>query len=268
MSTTKQGFLKRFFKNYWGTIAFVLVVIVGYAIATDGTGFLNKVFFPSLSLVTQEMLASSDQLFDCFASSMGLLIPGFALALVTGVLFGLLVAMHPAVKRNAKPIIFFLAPIPPSILTPYLIAVMPTFYWSSVAVIFLGCFWPILAGTIDGVATIEQGYLDNAAVLELKGPKKLFYVVLPAAASHILSGADMALNFSFILLVVAEMLATDSGLGYFVQYYADFSDYPRVIGGLIFMAIVVVAIKSIFELIKRKVLFWNLNDRESKQVQL
>ncbi len=259
MARSKETATRNPLVLYAGTITFIIAVIVAYELATDVTHSLNKVFFPGLSVVWTEMCASSDQLLECLLSSLSLLVPAFLLALVSGVGLGVLIGTHVSIKRNVRPIIFALSPIPPSILTPYLIAIMPTFYWSSVAVIFIGCFWPILAGTIDGISNMQQGYMDNTAVLELKGFQKVFMVLLPGASPHILSGADMALSFSFILLVVAEMLATDSGLGYFVQYYADFSDYGRVIGGLIFMAIVVVGIKAIFELVKRKILFWSLN---------
>ena len=145
-------------------------------------------------------------------------------------------------------------------LVPYLIAVMPTFYLSSTAVIFVGCFWPFLNATISGITLIDQKYLDNAKVLELKGWKKLIFVILPAASPLILAGAGTALTFSFILLTVAEMFATDSGMGYFIQYYADFSDYARVLAGLLFSGAVFVSIMVLYERLKKRALFWMIND--------
>ena len=137
---------------------------------------------------------------------------------------------------------------------------IPGYFTALISGVVIGCFWPILTGTINGIILIEQVYLDNANVVEFKGIKKMMYVILPASAPHILSGAATALNFSFILLVIAEMFATSSGMGYFVQYYADFSDYARVIGGLLFTALVVVVIKYGFECIKHRILFWSLNE--------
>ena len=97
---------------------------------------------------------------------MKLLIPGYFSALFCGIVLGIIIGTHPKVNKNLKPIIFALTPIPPSMLTPYLIAILPTFFLSSVAVIFIGCFWPVLSGTINGIILIEQGYLDNANVVE------------------------------------------------------------------------------------------------------
>jgi len=252
--------IKGFLKKRGGTILILAAAFIFYELATDVTGTLDSMFFPGFSKIIPKMRDSLPKLGESFISSMKLLIPGYFSALIWGIGLGVLIGLHPVLNRNLQPIIFALTPIPPSMLTPYLIAVLPTFYLSSVAVIFIGCFWPVLAGTINGIVLIEQGYLDNADVLELKGVKKLFYVILPAASPHILSGAATALNFSFILLVIAEMFATNSGMGYFVQYYADFSDYARVIGGLMFTASVVVVIKHFFEIIKRRILFWTLNE--------
>lgn len=256
--------IKKFFDKRGGTLLILIFVIVCYELATDVTGTLDSMFFPGLSKILPKMKDSLPKLGESFLSSMKLLIPGYFLALVSGVTLGVFIGLHPLLNKNLQPIIFALTPVPPSMLTPYLIAILPTFYLSSMAVIFIGCFWPILVGTISGIVLIEQGYLDNASVMELKGIKKLFYVILPAAAPHILSGAATALNFSFILLVIAEMFATNSGMGYFVQYYADFSDYARVIGGLIFTAFVVVVIKNLFEMVKRRILFWCLNEKGRK----
>lgn len=252
--------MKSIVKGYGGTIIIIIAVIILYEIATDVTGYLDTMFFPGLSKILPKMYDSRIKLAESFISSMKLLIPGYALALASGITLGLVIGLNPRLNKNLQPIIFALTPIPPSMLTPYLIAILPTFYLSSMAVIFIGCFWPILSGTINGIALIEQGYLDNANVMELGGISKLFHVILPAAAPHILAGAATALNFSFILLVIAEMFATSSGMGYFVQYYADFSDYARVIGGLTFTAVVVVVIKFGFEKIKRRILFWKTNE--------
>ena len=206
------------------------------------------------------MIASGPKFLECFISSMTLLIPGYFGAAFTGIMLGVAIALSPRAHKSLKPIIFALNPIPPSMLTPYLIAVMPTFYLSSVAVIFIGCFWPFLVGTINGILLIDQKYIDNAKVLEFRGFKRLVTVILPAASPMILAGAGTALNFAFILLTVAEMFATNSGMGYYIQYYADFSDYARVLGGLLFTIVVIVTIMTCFDRFKKRVLFWTLNE--------
>lgn len=238
------------------TAVLVTLLLMAYCLATDVFRILDKVLFPGLGDIWLAMCESFVRLNECLVSSLWLLIPGYALGAVSGIVLGVLISSNHYVQKVFQPVIFAFSPIPPSMLTPYLIALMATFYDASVAIIFLGSFWPFLGGTISGINLIDQKYHDNARVLELHGLKKLFLVTLPAAAPIIFSGAETALTFSFILLTVAEMFATDSGLGYFVQYYADFSDYARVLAGLLYTMAVFVSIMLVFVSVKRRVLFW------------
>ncbi|WP_142415581.1 ABC transporter permease [Hathewaya massiliensis] len=253
---------KKFIKKYMGTIIILIVAFSLYSLATDVCNVLDPILFPGFLKIGVKFYDSMPLLWKSLISSLSLLIPGYFGAAFSGILLGILIGTNPWLNKNLRPIIFALNPIPPSMMTPYLIAIMPTFYLSSVAVIFIGCFWPFLNGTINGIVLIDQKYLDNAKILELKGFTKLFKVMLPAAAPSILAGAGTALNFAFILLAIAEMFATNSGLGYFIQYYADFSDYARVIAGLLFMGFFIVIVMLLFEKLKKKILFWTLNENK------
>ncbi|SCM81349.1 ABC-type nitrate/sulfonate/bicarbonate transport system, permease component [uncultured Sporomusa sp.] len=251
--------LKRFFQNYSGTVLILATAFGLYELVTDGLGLLSQVLFPGFSKIGPRLVSSLPKLIDCFFSSMYLLIPTYIVGAVSGMLLGIIIGLRPRLHKSLKPIIFGLSPLPPSMLTPYFIAVMPTFYLSSCGVIFIGVFWPILSGTINGITMIEQKYLDNAKVLGFTGWKLLFYIIIPAAAPMIFAGMGTALNFAFILLGIAEMFATTSGLGYYIQYYADFSDYARVLAGLLFTTVVIVSIMVLFDRIKKKTLFWTIN---------
>lgn len=178
-----------------GTILIVMACLVLYELTTDVFGLLDGMLFPGLGKIVSALRASMPRLIESFFSSMRLLIPGYLIGALSGIILGIVVGLHPRLNKAVKPIIFALSPVPPSMLTPYLIAIMPTFYSSSVGIIFLGVFWPFLSSTINGIVLIDQKYLDNAKILELRGARKLFYVVLPAAAPHILSGAGTGQAF-------------------------------------------------------------------------
>lgn len=251
-----------FIKKRIGTIIIVIIILALYVFATDVQGSLDSVLFPSVSDISTKFKEFQPKLWYSLASSLKILIPGYFGAAFFGIFFGTLLGTHPKINKNLQPIIFALNPIPASMLTPYLIAIMPTFYMSSVAIIFIGCFWPFLNGTINGIVLIDQKYLDNAKVLEFRGANKLFNILLPAAAPSIFAGGRQSLNLAFILLAVAEMFATNSGLGYFIQYYADYSDYAAVLTGLIFLTIFIVIVMSTYEKIKRRIIFWTLNENK------
>lgn len=248
--------LARIAKKYTGTVIIILIFVAIFELATDITGWLEPVLFPGLSRILPAFAEALPKLLEGLLSSFGLLLPSYFLALVLGVVLGLFVGYHQAVRTTLMPLFRGISPIPPTMLIPYAISVLPTFWLSSAFIIFVGAFWPILMGTIHGVVLLEERYLDNAKALGLHGSRLLRLVVLPGALPHIFAGAGMALVFSFILLTVAEMFGAKSGMGYFIQYYSDFSDYPRVLAGMIFMSIFIILMMEIFDAIQRRALYW------------
>jgi len=246
----------RIIKRFWGTAVIILAFVLIFELLTDVTGTLEPVLFPGLSKILPELVNSFPQLAEGFLSSMKLLIPSYFAALILGIGGGLMVGHSAPLRRVLMPLFRGASPIPPTMLIPYAIAVLPTFWLSSWFIIFVGAFWPVIMGTIHGVGLIEERYLDNAKVLKVTGFRLFTKVILPGALPTIFNGAGMALVFSFILLTVAEMFGATSGMGHFIQYYADFSDYPKVLAGMIFLSIVIVILMEIFDIVQNRALHW------------
>ena len=150
----------------------------------------------------------------------------------------------------------FAAPIPPNVYIPYAIAILPTFYLSSTFIIFIAAFWPIYLNTAAGAAEIPEKYRRNAAIIGIGKFEYLWRIALVASLPSIFSGLSVGMGLSFIMLTVAELFGENTGLGHFVQFYADYSDYPNMVAGILWTGIVVLAIMELFELVKRKLLFW------------
>lgn len=234
--------------------------IVGiYWLATDVFQWLDPFLFAGPSKIIEGFRQYYGKLFEGLASSLLLLVPAYALALICGVCLGVFIGLAVPLRRNLTPYINAFSAIPVTLLTPFAIHIFATFQGASVFIIFLGAFWPILGTTIAGVVTIDRRYLENAATLEINGIQKMFRVILPAAAPTMFAGCSIALKFSFVLLTVSEMFGATSGMGFFVQYYSDFARFDLVWVGFVFMAVVLVAIMLLFDLFKNRVLAWTLN---------
>jgi NitT/TauT family transport system permease protein len=248
--------MKSILKGYLGSILIILGLIALYWLVTDGIRILDPLIFPGPPKIVRALFASKKLLWRGFLSSMRLLFPSLMAASLLGVGIGTLVGLNESLKRLFMPIFRALNPIPPTMLIPYAIAILPTFWLSSAAVITVGVFWPLLRGTINGIVFLEPRWIDNARCLNLKGAKLVFRIILPGAMPSIFSGLESGLIMSFILLTVGEIFGARAGLGYFVQYYADFAEYDRVIAGMIVLSAVVVIIMFIFDRIKNRILHW------------
>lgn len=253
-----------FFKRYNLTILIGIIVIAAWALVTKYATWINPVIFPEPLTVLESLKTKLEELLIGVGSSMKLLIPGFFGAAFVGIVGGLFFGLNTRSREILMPYFHALSPIPPTLFIPYAIALLPTFKTASITLIFIGAFWPIFLGTIHGVLLIEKHYLDNAKSLGLKGPTFIFKVVLPASAPHILSGAGTSLGMSFLILTIAEMFGASSGMGYFIQYYSDFSQYHYVLAGIIFNSLIIVAIMIGFEKMKKRLLFWTNLKAESK----
>lgn len=252
--------MKKFFQKNKGIILILIGLILIYTLLTDVFGVLDSFLFPGLSIVFPAFIEYLPELIDGLFSSLLLLLPAFFSALFLAIFFGVIIGLKPILRRNITPYINAFSAIPATLLTPFAIHIFSTFRQASMFIIFIGSFWPILGTTISAVMTIDKRYLDNADTLELSKLKKTVKIILPAASPTILAGCTIALKFSFVLLTVAEMFGATSGMGFFIQYYSDFARFDLVLVGFLFMAIVLVTIMYLFDLVKRRILHWTLNN--------
>lgn len=211
---------------------------------------------PSPLLAAQALWESRQELWEGTLSSFSILVPGFILASLLGITLGLTIGTVPRLQRAFFPFARVAAPIPPTVYIPYAIAILPTFKLSAIFVVFIGAFWPIFHNAAAGAHALEERYRDNARILGMTGIEYRWRVVFPATLPHIFSGMSVGLGFSFILLTVAEMFGANAGLGRFVQYYADFADYPKMVAGILYTGLITYLSMSLLEAIKRRSLFW------------
>ena len=239
-----------------GPLAVFFALFCLYGLLTDALEWLNPFLFPGWRRIFAALAESMPQLLAGLLHSLGRLAPSVAAAIVCGVAAGVFIGLHPWFERALLPLFHALNPIPSTMLIPYVIAVLPTFWLSAAALIFMGVIWPVLMNTLHGVAMLDPRWIDNARCLGMKKWRLVRRVVLPGAMPQIFAGIHMGLVRSFLLLTVAEMFGARAGLGYFVQYYADFARYDRVLAGMLWLSAVVVGLMALFECAKRRALFW------------
>jgi NitT/TauT family transport system permease protein len=215
-----------------------------------------RFLFPSLIVVAQALWESLPELLRGTYYSFLILVPGYAAAVVAGVAWGILVGTTGWLQRGFTPFARAVAPVPPTVYIPYAIACLSTFRLSAISVVFIGAFWPIFLSTAAGAAAVPGQYRDNARILGLTRVEYLWRVVLPASLPQSFSGIAVGLALSFILLTVAELFGANAGLGRFVQYYADFADYPKMVAGIVYIGLVTFLSMEGLERIRRRALFW------------
>lgn len=151
-----------------------------------------------------------------FLASLGRLAIGYVAASVTAIVLGVILGLSPALYRGVNPYIQILKPISPLAWMPLFLYTIKDSAQAAVLVIFMSSLWPTLANTAFGVASIKRDYLNVAAILQLSWVRRLFLVILPAAAPAIVAGLRISIGSAWVAIVAAEMLIGGTGIGYFV----------------------------------------------------
>ena len=103
---------------------------------------------------------------------------------------------------------------------------------------------------------MPEQHRDSAKALDLGRFEYLTKVAFPSALPYIFNGMHVGLGMAFIMLTVAELFGSTSGLGRFVQYYADYADFPRMVAGILYTGLVTFLSMTALGWLQRKVIFW------------
>jgi NitT/TauT family transport system permease protein len=232
------------------------VLLAWQIIAASLVGTPRGYLLPTPAVTALELWKALPELLRGTLASALILAPGYALAVAAGTAWGLLVGSTGWLWRAFSPFARAASPVPGTVYIPYAIAVFSSFKLSSIFLIFIGAFWPVFLNAAAGAHTVAAGHRENANILGLTKLQYLRLVALPASLPHIFNGMGVGLVLTFILLTVAEAFAVHSGLGYFIQTYADYANYPKMLAGILYVGLVTCLCMSALERLRHKLIFW------------
>ena len=252
--------VKAFLKKYWITCCIFIGLVALYIFLTSN-GLVNPYLFPSTDKIKAAFIDSKDMMFGNAVASFKLLIPSILLSLLIALFLGTIMGLNQRVREILHPVIYAFSVIPSILLSPFVLLMAPSLFSASVFLIVYNIVWATLFATITGIMTIDKRYLDKAATLELTGFKRMTKVILPAASPSIMAGFVNSLRSSFVMLVFAEMYGAGEGMGYFVKKYAELGIFANTWVGFVFMVIVLVIVMQIFEMLKKHMLKWTIDEK-------
>jgi NitT/TauT family transport system permease protein len=141
---------------------------------------------------------------------------GFLLGTLLGIPVGLTLGWYPAAAQVVNPVIQMLRPISPIAWIPLAIIWFGVGDAAAVYLIFLSAFFPIVVAAMNGVRNVPPMFRQAGRNFGLNPAQLLAKVVFPASLPQILIGLRIALGIAWLVVVAAEMIAVDSGLGYLV----------------------------------------------------
>jgi len=202
--------------------------------AAARSGLISDYALPTLTsvAVTFVDLAAGD-LYYHTARSIWRGMLAFAAAVPLGVAAGILIAWFLPVRILLKQILQCLYPMPKSALIPLTIIWIGIGDSSKIALIFLGCLVPIVMSAFNGARGVDQTLLWTARSLGASERQVLWEIVVPGALPEIMNGIRTALALCFILMVAAELIIANDGIGYLINLLGEAGEYSGMFAGVI-----------------------------------
>ena len=189
------------------------------------------------------------------------LLIGYVVGTSTGIIGGSLLWRLRHLRAAMNPIIYFLYVLPAPALLPAMIAIFGIGDARQIALIALGAIWPTLLNTLDGMRGVDAIKFDTARALRLGGWRTYLRLVLPGAAPQIAAGLRASLTVGIVLMVVSEMVAANSGIGFFIlQAQAEFA-IKKMWTGILVLALIGTVLNYVFVFIERRALRWYYRSR-------
>jgi len=152
---------------------------------------------------------------------------GFVLAAIIAIPLGVSIGLSASLYKAVNPVIQLFKPVSPLAWLPLVTMVVsamysvtdssvPKSYVTSAITVMLCCIWPTVINTAVGVTTVSNDLINVSRVLRLSWIQHIQKIVLPAAVPMIFTGLRLSLSTAWMVLIAAEMLAQNPGLGKFV----------------------------------------------------
>lgn len=165
-------------------------------------------------------------------STLGRFIAGFIIATALAVPLGIALGLSRKIYDWTASFLNFIRMIPPTAILPFTILLLGIGEGPAIFVIALGSFFPILLNTVQGVREAEKIHIEVIQTMGGGRADVLKHVIIPSALPTILTGIRIGFGIGWLVLVSAEIVASDSGLGFMIEGARNRLETPTVFAGM------------------------------------
>lgn len=236
----------------------VFVLLIGFVELGTQTGFITSLTLPKPSDVfaTFVDLWQSGLLWKHLVPSVSRLIIGASLGASVGIGVGVLIGLFSMVRAGLVPLVAAIFPIPKIALLPLFVIWFGIDEPSKYALIAFGTFTPTVVATYGAVDNVDRSLIRMGQSFSLSWFSIVTKIVLPGAMPGILSGLRISLAIAIILLVAAEMLGAEYGIGAYILEAGSLYDLERLFVGVAILSILGVSVSAVIGLFENRLLDW------------
>jgi ABC-type nitrate/sulfonate/bicarbonate transport system permease component len=250
-----------------GAIVPLLALVVAWE-AASRSGIVTPFLLPPISAVVARV--GQDALSGELAINLGLTLfrslVGFAIAGAGGVVLGILMTRQRLIRWFFDPIVSVGFPMPKIAFLPIFMLWLGLYDVSKISMAVFNAIFPVITATIAAAEGVDRQLLWSARSLGASERQLLREIILPAALPQILTGLQVALPISMIVMIVTEMLMGGQGLGGAMIAASRFADSPGVFAGIVEIAIAGLCLVKGISVLRRHLLAWHQEAQEPTTV--
>ncbi len=203
------------------------------------TGVISALVLPAPSeaLEAFRQLVESGMLWKHLSASLYRLVVGWTSGTVLGIIVGLMIGLSSLARSGLSPLVSAIFPIPKIALLPLFIIWFGIGEGSKVATILFGTFFPTVIATYGGVDNVDRTLIRMGQSFGLSRASIVRKIIIPGALPAILSGFRISLAIGIVLLVAAEMIAAEFGVGAYVLLAGSLMATDQLIAGVAILSI-------------------------------
>ena len=241
----------------WAAVATLIGALLLWQ-AGASAGLIPTLFLPAPVAIAQALwaLTRSGELWNQLSPSLMRLAVGWILGTVFGIGMGLAVGLWSLLRSPGMALVSALFPIPKIALVPLFIIWFGIGEGSKLATLAFGVFFPTVIATAGGVDNAPRGLIRMAQSFGLSHPAIIRKIVLPAALPAILSGFRVTTSIAIVLLVAAEMIGAERGIGAFVLSAGNLYDTDNLLAGIVVLSVLGLAVSWVIGRLERFFLNW------------
>jgi NitT/TauT family transport system permease protein len=248
-----------FFNRVRSLAAWLIAIPISlliWEVLTAKLALLPLPFFAPPQSVLEAFTDDWRKLADSMLHSLLLLLPGYLIGSIAGVLVGVSIGWSPRFAYWGHPVLRFVGPLPATAWLPIAFYFFHSSWSAGVFLITLTTGFPVALLTASGVANVHSAYYDIARTLGANNRFLVWKVAVPAAMPQIFVGLFMGLSTSFAVLIVAEMMGVKAGFGYYIQWAQGWGAYSNVYAALAIMAVLFSGLISLLFAVRSRLLAW------------
>jgi len=236
----------------------VFAVLIGLWQIASNTGLLPPLFMPSPLSVVKALVAlwQDGTLVGHVTASLARIIPGWLIGTAAGLAVGLAMGIFSAARAAGIPIVSALFPIPKIALLPLLILWFGIGEPSKIATIALGVFFPTTISAYTACDSVPRNLIRMGQSFGLPARDIVAKILLPGAMPGILAGFRISASVALLLVVAAEMIGAQQGIGAFVLTAGSLMQTDQLLAGVVMLSLLGLLIAWGLGMLERAWLKW------------